>query len=691
MGLNYQAAIEISAAYTGQSAVAKATVDIKGLGDASEHLKEQLGDLVKDGLKGLAAAFTIEKVFEFSKQVLELGEKLEILSQKTGIGVQALSYLKTAAELNNLAFEDFQVPLKKFGVSLAEAGSGAQKSKQVFEALGISIRGANGQLRPTGNVLEDVAKKFSTMDNGATKSALAVRLFGRSGVDLIPTLNELGSSSEHFGIVISEEFATRSKIFNDELKLMGVNSQQLGVDILAGILPALDHVGEALVEFGKRTDHEVTGIGVLAEIIRQLGAIVIAAGESIGLAFDLAVLAVKEIIEVTKLAAKELINLGYVGQAAARAITGDFEGAKESISEFGKGYTDGFKNFFAESGKNGDKFVDRQKSRLEEYKKLIFEINKGGLLGSAETAPEKRKTTQAAALPDDKTLETEKNKVAALRDEVEKLEGSYALEAKAVTLTSFEYEKQKIEIDEAFKLKKELLQFKDEDQKQALREVTEEIILQKEALVDLKQQQEESFGHGAQEAVKQYAETVGNVAAQSKKLFTDAFNGIEDTFVKFVQTGKLSFADLAKAIEGDLIRIAYRALIVKPLLSAFGVSSFANGGIMTSEGSMPLKRYAGGGVANTPQLALFGEGRQPEAFVPLPDGRSIPVTMRGQGGASSGGDTNVSVSVTIQNGQTTQDSKSQEQSGKSIGNMIASAVKSTIIQEQRPGGLLAAR
>jgi hypothetical protein len=54
---------------------------------------------------------------------------------------------------------------------------------------------------------------------------------------------------------------------------------------------------------------------------------------------------------------------------------------------------------------------------------------------------------------------------------------------------------------------------------------------------------------------------------------------------------------------------------------------FADGGIMTSAGALPLHRYASGGIADRPQLALFGEGRGPEAFVPLPDGRRIPVRM----------------------------------------------------------------
>ncbi len=59
-----------------------------------------------------------------------------------------------------------------------------------------------------------------------------------------------------------------------------------------------------------------------------------------------------------------------------------------------------------------------------------------------------------------------------------------------------------------------------------------------------------------------------------------------------------------------------------------GGGLFAQGGIMTSRGPVPLKRYASGGVASSPQMAMFGEGSSPEAYVPLPDGRRIPVALR---------------------------------------------------------------
>jgi hypothetical protein len=59
---------------------------------------------------------------------------------------------------------------------------------------------------------------------------------------------------------------------------------------------------------------------------------------------------------------------------------------------------------------------------------------------------------------------------------------------------------------------------------------------------------------------------------------------------------------------------------------------FAGGGVMTAGGPIPLRTYSGGGIANSPQMAIFGEGSVPEAYVPVPNGQ-IPVEIRGGGNA----------------------------------------------------------
>ena len=120
-----------------------------------------------------------------------------------------------------------------------------------------------------------------------------------------------------------------------------------------------------------------------------------------------------------------------------------------------------------------------------------------------------------------------------------------------------------------------------------------------------------------------------------------------------------------------------------------GARAFATGGVMTSSGSMPLEKYAKGGIARSPQLALFGEGRKPEAYVPLPDGRSIPVSMSGGGNVN-----NVSVNVSVDNRGGTQTQTqaggkdNSEEYSRQLGVAISNAVKQEMLNQQRPGGLL---
>jgi hypothetical protein len=57
----------------------------------------------------------------------------------------------------------------------------------------------------------------------------------------------------------------------------------------------------------------------------------------------------------------------------------------------------------------------------------------------------------------------------------------------------------------------------------------------------------------------------------------------------------------------------------------------ANGAVWTGG----FQAFANGGMVKGPTLGLIGEGKYNEAIVPLPDGRSIPVQMRGAGGTGS--------------------------------------------------------
>jgi hypothetical protein len=99
-----------------------------------------------------------------------------------------------------------------------------------------------------------------------------------------------------------------------------------------------------------------------------------------------------------------------------------------------------------------------------------------------------------------------------------------------------------------------------------------------------------------------------------------------------------------------------------PRRTHLGFRSFAGGGIMTQYGELPLKQYQGGGVATSPQVAVYGESSTPEAYVPVPSGR-IPVEIR-QPANSNQRPVNVTINVM----------------GNADGNTVA-ALKSTAFQQ----------
>ena len=206
------------------------------------------------------------------------------------------------------------------------------------------------------------------------------------------------------------------------------------------------------------------------------------------------------------------------------------------------------------------------------------------------------------------------------------------------------------------------------------------------ALDDATKKQEEnskSFGTKFKESFKQAYDAATDLGSNLASIATNGIDGLTNAIVEFATTGKASFKEFAASVLKDLSAMLIKFSIFKAIGALFpGLTGFANGGIMTGDGPLPLKRYANGGIANRPQLAMFGEGSMPEAYVPLPDGRRIPVAMQGGGG----GGTTVNVSVDAK-GTSVQGNAGQ---GEALGRVIAQAVQQELLRQKRPGGLLMA-
>ena len=182
---------------------------------------------------------------------------------------------------------------------------------------------------------------------------------------------------------------------------------------------------------------------------------------------------------------------------------------------------------------------------------------------------------------------------------------------------------------------------------------------------------------GAAEGFRTYAEDARNVYSSTAELAQQSFKTMEDSFVEFVRTGKTSFEGFVDTVIDGLLRIAIQQNITAPLADAmpsFGSflgNLFANGGVMTPNGALPLNTYATGGIATGPQVAVYGEGRKNEAYVPLPDNRTIPVTLTGGGGAAP-----VIVNIIEDSSKAGKVQQRQQQNGPNIIDVFVEQVES---------------
>jgi lambda family phage tail tape measure protein len=252
-----------------ESASQPASAGLKLLSSAANDAKFQLqaatdrlgmlgSVLGKLGPAGLIAGASIAAlgvgITALVMPVARVGDEFFKLSQKTGVSVEALTALDYAAKLSDVTTEGLTKALQKLSVAMFDTQVNGDEGSAALKALGVSATDAHGQIRPTEAVLLDLAEKFATMPDGADKAALAVKLFGKEGLAIIPFLNQgregitaLLEEAQRLGLVMSEDAARASEVFNDNLTRLSAIFEGVQRQIGAAVIPILADFTEQVI------------------------------------------------------------------------------------------------------------------------------------------------------------------------------------------------------------------------------------------------------------------------------------------------------------------------------------------------------------------------------------------------------------------------------------------------------------
>jgi len=254
------------------------------LGRASQSANDNFGSIgaaAKTMTIALAAAFTVDYFTDNIKKAIDYADSMSDLAGKTGIAVEQLTAMEYALNFSDATLENYTDGLQKLTVNMVASIEGNKDLSSTFQKLGVSVVDAQGNVRQSKDVFLDAAEAISKMEDGAVKTDLAMKLFGKSaGPELIPFLNqgktgikELTDEAQRMGAVISTDMANQSAQFNDSMAKMGYAAKGAW-NVLAGeLLPTLNAVTEGMKKASTDTGilkSAVSGLGVVFHGLYQL-------------------------------------------------------------------------------------------------------------------------------------------------------------------------------------------------------------------------------------------------------------------------------------------------------------------------------------------------------------------------------------------------------------------------------------
>ena len=364
----------------------------RDLGRAA-HMADKFGRDVNRALSLVGTGIGVGLFTKFIKDTIDAADRLNDLRTRTGLTGQELLVLEGAAVRSGVGITEVGDVVSKLTRRLGEAQKGTGDAAAAYQALGISVTDAAGNLKSTERILGELGAKFSEFEDGTNKGLLAISALGKGGDRLIPMLEALEETRQRFkrlGVTIDEDLITAADRFNDKIQDLASVNQVLGRQIAAALLPHLEKFVDLLIELTQKSN-----------------------------AFEIAVRAV---IIPLKVFAAGFITIGTAAAAAGDIVAGFAALISGRMAQQLKAYSDyleGLQNFdlsktfdaakrlmsldFGSGVESWNEAVGRAKSRVDGLASAVrkLDVFGSGQAGSSLWGDEERgRRRQAPRLPD---------------------------------------------------------------------------------------------------------------------------------------------------------------------------------------------------------------------------------------------------------------------------------------------------
>lgn len=222
-------------------------VDNKTLKDVDTRVSN-----LKKGLIGLTSLVGVSSValMGLVRSAANAGDRITDTASAIGVSTEALQELGFAATLSGSNVETMANGLRLLSKNLTDAAANPTSDlAKKFKQLGVNVKDNNGQLKSADVVFRELSDGFVKITNPAEKVNLAMTLLGKSGANLIQTLDNGSEGLSAFaaelqasGSALSEKQLENLGRFNDEWDRLGFLTGGLKNAIGAELAPVLTEI-----------------------------------------------------------------------------------------------------------------------------------------------------------------------------------------------------------------------------------------------------------------------------------------------------------------------------------------------------------------------------------------------------------------------------------------------------------------
>lgn len=242
----------------------RASAEINTFGSKAEQAGFKVGSMAKAvavGGAAIAGSAIVAQIKDMVTAGLEYASSLGEQAAKLGVTAKAMQEYRAVASQVGLSNEEMDAALAKLTRTVGDAATGSKKAQGAFDALGISVRDANGNVKDAGDLIPEIAAALEKVPSPAERASRLVDLFGKSGQKLAPLMaegaggiNKLREEARQLGMVLSDEQIQKADATADKIAQLNAqfNARIAGVvadnaDAIMGLVNALSALADKML------------------------------------------------------------------------------------------------------------------------------------------------------------------------------------------------------------------------------------------------------------------------------------------------------------------------------------------------------------------------------------------------------------------------------------------------------------